>query len=249
MCLRARILKISLESFNLAWKPQSRLTCSVLTSEFRTNKGFGGWLAWNFQSRMKSAIPLQERRKLFWTFGPVSENSRRQWLFLGSAWGFPRKIPGKSRENYGKSLNRKMLWILGTGTGERKPATNLGSTLSGSGLNFPWGVFLRSTVTAFSSFSDLGVTIRDENITYYILKDITLQKKVVLLIPTQRREKNCNCNQNIHGKEVQHQCLHYINESPQKCHAVKFPVLITENILPRNKKRYVSILSPMSEEF
>ena len=39
---------------------------------------------------------------------------------------------------------------------------------------------------------------------------------ITVIIPTQRREKNCNCDRNIRGfKEAQHQSLHYINDSPR----------------------------------
>ena len=41
---------ISLENFNLAWNVQSR------PWEFPTKKGFGGWLAWNLQSRLKMSF-------------------------------------------------------------------------------------------------------------------------------------------------------------------------------------------------
>ena len=68
----------------------------------------------------------------------------------GICLGVPGKIPGKLREQ--KFLNRKMLYISRTsGTGKGKPAGDLGSTLPGT-LSQPsvQGVFLKSTVTAFS---------------------------------------------------------------------------------------------------
>ena len=44
-----------------------------------------------------------------------SQNFRWPWLFLWSFWEFPRKTPGKSREDIGKHLleSRDMLYILG----------------------------------------------------------------------------------------------------------------------------------------
>ena len=43
-----------------------------------------------------------------------------------------------------------------SGTGKGKPAGNLGSTLPRPCPHLPCGVFLKSTVPAFSSFSELG---------------------------------------------------------------------------------------------
>ena len=70
-------------------------------------------------------------RKFCQKFEDFSGNSRRLWLFPGSVRGFPRKTPGKSRENcwkiFPESRNATNSRILGTGKG--KPAGNLGSTL------------------------------------------------------------------------------------------------------------------------
>ena len=54
--------------------------------------------------------------------------------FWGLFWGFPRKTPGKSRENCWKKFPE---WQNATnsrisGTGKGKPAGNLGSTLPGT---------------------------------------------------------------------------------------------------------------------
>ena len=68
-------------------------------------------------------------------FSPYfSENSRRLWLFLRSARGFPRKIPGKSQENCWKMFpeSRHALNSRISGTGKGKPAANLRSTLPGT---------------------------------------------------------------------------------------------------------------------
>ena len=85
-----------------------------------------------------------------------SENSRRLWLFLGSARGFPREISGKSRENCWKFFpNREMLQIIGFWAPGK---TNLPGTFGRHCLDlvptFRAGCFLKSTVPAFSSFSD-----------------------------------------------------------------------------------------------
>ena len=85
-----------------------------------------------------------------------SQNSRRLWLFPGSVRGFSRKTPGKSRENcwkiFPESRNATNSRIWGTGKGQ--PAGNLGSTLPGPRPHLPCGMFLKSTVPAFSSFSE-----------------------------------------------------------------------------------------------
>ena len=80
-------------------------------------------------------------------------------LFPGPVRGFSRKTPGKSRENcwiiFPKSRNATNSRISGTKKG--KPAGNLGSIPPGPCPQFRvWGVFLKSTVPALSSFSDLG---------------------------------------------------------------------------------------------
>ena len=84
----------------------------------------------------------------------LSENSRRLWLFPGSVRGFPRKTPGKSRENCRRispeAPNATNSRISGTGKG--KPAGNLWSTLPGPCPHLPCGVFFKSPVPAFSSF-------------------------------------------------------------------------------------------------
>ena len=70
--------------------------------------------------------------------------------------GFPRKTPGKSRENSWKIFpNREMLQILGF----RAPGkANLPGTLGRHSWDlvctFRAGCFLKSTVPAFSSFSE-----------------------------------------------------------------------------------------------
>ena len=73
-----------------------------------------------------------------------SENSRRLWLFPGSARGFSGKTPGKSRENcwkiFPESRNATNSMISGTGKG--KPAANLGSTLPGPCPHLPCRVLL-----------------------------------------------------------------------------------------------------------
>ena len=86
-----------------------------------------------------------------------SENSRRLWLFLGSVRELWRKVPGKSRENCWKNFpeSRNATNYRISVTGKGKPAGNLGSTLPGACRHLPCGVFLKSTVPAFSSFSEL----------------------------------------------------------------------------------------------
>ena len=88
--------------------------------------------------------------------GGVSENSRRLWLFLGSARAFPRKIPGKSREKCWKYFpNRKSLWILGFGApGKANLPRTLGRHCRDLVLTFCAGCCLKSTVLAFSSSSE-----------------------------------------------------------------------------------------------
>ena len=92
------------------------------------------------------------------TQGKESEDSRRLWLPPGSVRGFSGKTPGKSRENcwkiFPESGNATNSRISGTGKG--KPAGNLGSTLPGPCPHLPCGVFLKSTVPAFSSFLKEG---------------------------------------------------------------------------------------------
>ena len=89
------------------------------------------------------------------SFRKESENSRRLWLFPGSVRGFPRKTPGKSRENCWKispeSRNATNSRISGTGKG--KPAGKVGSTLPGT-LSPPSGrgCFLKSTVSLLGFF-------------------------------------------------------------------------------------------------
>ena len=53
------------------------------------------------------------------------------WLFPGSVRGFPRKTPGKSRENCWKTFpeSRNATDPRISGTGKGKPDVNLGSTL------------------------------------------------------------------------------------------------------------------------
>ena len=74
--------------------------------------------------------------------GPVSENSRRLWLFPVCVRQFPRKTPAKSRENcrkmFPESRNATNSRISGTGKG--KLAGNLGSTLPGPCPHLPCGV-------------------------------------------------------------------------------------------------------------
>ena len=62
------------------------------------------------------------------------------------------KVPGKLLEIFPEPQNATHSRISGTGKG--KPAGNLGSTLPGPCPNLARGVFLKSTVPAFSSFSD-----------------------------------------------------------------------------------------------
>ena len=62
------------------------------------------------------------------------------------------KVAGKLLDIFPESQNAANSRILGTGKG--KPATNLGSTLPGRCPHLLRRVFLRSTVPAFSSFSD-----------------------------------------------------------------------------------------------
>ena len=87
-----------------------------------------------------------------------SENSRRLWLFQGSVRGFPRKTPGKSRENCWKNFpgapNATNSRISGTGKG--KPAANLGSTRPGPCPHLPCKHIKRqqSTNMTFKGASD-----------------------------------------------------------------------------------------------
>ena len=76
------------------------------------------------------------------------------WLFPGSVQGFSRRTPGKSQENCWKIFpeSRNATNFRISGTGKDKPAGNLGATLPGPCPNLPCGVFLKSTVPAFSSF-------------------------------------------------------------------------------------------------
>ena len=100
---------------------------------------------------------LQFPFKLIYLLGTASsENSRRLWLFPGSLRGVPRKIAGKPREYCWKIFpNREMLQILGFRALEK---ANLPGTLGRHCLDlvptFRAGCFLKSTVPAFSSFSD-----------------------------------------------------------------------------------------------
>ena len=90
---------------------------------------------------------------------PTFRNSRRLWLFPGSVRGFSRKTPGKSRESCWKkcpeSRNATNSRISGTGKG--KPAGNLGPHCRHLVPTFRAGCFLKSTVPAFSSFSETFV--------------------------------------------------------------------------------------------
>ena len=61
-----------------------------------------------------------------------------------------RKAPRKLLDNFSKLRNATNSGFSGTGKG--KPAANLGSTLPGPCPHLPRGVFLKSTVPAFSSF-------------------------------------------------------------------------------------------------
>ena len=99
--------------------------------------------------KMPPKLPLPRKRGHLCLFQNYprgegnSENSRRLWLFLGSAREFPRKTPGKSRENcwkmFPESRNATNSRILGTKKG--KPAGNLGSTLPGPCTHLPCGKF------------------------------------------------------------------------------------------------------------
>ena len=75
------------------------------------------------------------------------------WDLLGGSRG---KFREKSRENCWKNVpeSRNALNSRISGTGKGKPAGNIGSTLPGPCPTFHAGCFLRSTVPAFSSFSD-----------------------------------------------------------------------------------------------
>ena len=91
-----------------------------------------------------------------WVKSTDSENSRRLWLFLGSLWEFWRNVPGKFRETCGKFFpNRQMLQILGFGApGKANLPGTLGPHCRDLVPTFRAGWFLKSTVPAFSSFSD-----------------------------------------------------------------------------------------------
>ena len=83
-----------------------------------------------------------------------SENSRRLWLFPGSVRGFPRKPPGKSRENCWKIFpgSRNAINSRISGTGKGKPAGNLGSTLPGPCPHLPCGVFFEIDSSSLLEF-------------------------------------------------------------------------------------------------
>ena len=80
----------------------------------------------------------------------------------GSVRGFSRKIPGKSRENSRKFFpNHEMLQILGfRAPGKANLPGTLGPHCRDLVPTFRAGFFLKSTVPAFSSFSDLHGTPR-----------------------------------------------------------------------------------------
>ena len=83
-----------------------------------------------------------------------SENSRRLWLFVGCVRGFPRKTPGKSRENCWKKIpeSRNATNSMISGTGKGKPAANLGSTLPGPCPHLPCGVFFEIDSSSLLEF-------------------------------------------------------------------------------------------------
>ena len=84
------------------------------------------------------------------------ENSRRLWLFLWSARGFPRKIRGKSWENCWKIIpdSRNALSSRISGTGKGKPAGNRGSTLPGACPHLLCKVFLEIDSSSLLEFFD-----------------------------------------------------------------------------------------------
>ena len=84
----------------------------------------------------------------------ISENSRRLWLFVGCVRGFPRRTPGKSRENSWKIFpeSRNAINSRISGTGKGKPAGNLGSTLPGPCPNLPCGVFFEIDSSSLLEF-------------------------------------------------------------------------------------------------
>ena len=70
-------------------------------------------------------------------------------LFGGSRKKNSRKVPGKTSESQNATNSR--IW----GTGKRKPFGNLRSTLPEPCPHLVCRLFLKSTVPAFSSFSDI----------------------------------------------------------------------------------------------
>ena len=86
--------------------------------------------------------------------GHLSENSRRLWLFPGSAREFWRKVAGKSRENCWKKFpelrNATNSRISGTVKG--KPAGNLGLTLPGPCPNLPCRVLFEIDSSSLPEF-------------------------------------------------------------------------------------------------
>ena len=88
----------------------------------------------------------------------LSENSRRLWLFPGSVQEFCRKVPGKLGKIAGKFFpNREMLQILGfRAPGKANLPETLGPHCRDLVPTFRAGCLLRSTVPAFSSFSEFG---------------------------------------------------------------------------------------------
>ena len=139
-----------------------QLHCSILEAALQESGAFLP-LSCGFQASTSEHIPLvlyHCSAGVFLWFLAFSQKTREG---CGCFWGLCGSSGGKFRENSGKIAgkffpNREMLQILGF----RAPAkANLPGTLGPHCRDlvptFRAGYFLKSTVPAFSSFSDLGI--------------------------------------------------------------------------------------------
>ena len=135
----------------MAHYAQQRMITKMLSlpGEFSCNSGVFWW-------RRKILGKEGAFQGIMLRIRTFSENSRKLWLFPGTFWGFPRKTPGKSRDNCWKTFpNCDMLQILGFGApGKANLPGTLGRHCQDLVPTFRAGRFLKSTVPAFSSFSD-----------------------------------------------------------------------------------------------
>ena len=133
----------------VSWPLILLLFCSI-RGRLGTSQRFQQERPRDTRSESRRAFILRNSQRPSARYPPLSR------LFLGSLREFWRKVPGKFRENcwkiFPESPNATNSRISGTGKG--KPAGTLGPQCRDLVPTFRAGCFLKSTVPAFSSFSD-----------------------------------------------------------------------------------------------